>query len=644
MRILKSNSGVSHLIGYMLTLSLTTVIIAVTIIMTNALIDEKARDAAEIYAENIANRVANAIINVCVLKEQYPNANYSIVLEIPTKLVDRFSYYIEIDKSAVYVRSYDGNIEEKSTIYNVTDKQSIGISGEISSSWGAINISCDSYDYICRFDFGTNTSTGLTGFTRVTNVSNNNNWPDSLKEWNYRTPIIITNPVGRTLEDYQVLIQLDDTNFDYSTANSNGSDLNFTDKDGNKLNYWIERWYPRDTHTSRIWVNITTLSDPEDIIYMYHGKVSASPLSNGSATFDFFDDFTTSGTYPDYDRWCPYNDTSGEEEIYIEDGELVLTNGSAINSTIQVGSSSCVIETKAKTVGDTREASMFARNDGSSGAPYEHGYLFASGNFSGINKNLSIIDVRQIPSVKNSSDLPVSQGWNRLTYIINESYTIVCRYFYENYSVDGALTDTNAPSGLDGHFGLCTTEDDTIAYYDWIFVRKFEADVSESVGSREESIPVAYVCGTESRDYWWVNPEDVTSVEYDDQGISYDFVCNSTNSGSATFKITNLTQYLGIDDCSLIFTVGDPNNVIDGMKINITGKNGVKKGFGIDYCDSYKKILIPEIIEPDDTVDGGRLLIEFDDEDTPGEADYYWAVGDLTIQRGERIINVSGGK
>jgi len=97
---------------------------------------------------------------------------------------------------------------------------------------------------------------------------------------------------------------------------------------------------------------------------------------------------------------------------------------------------------------------------------------------------------------------------------------------------------------------------------------------------------------------------------------------------------------LGDDGCSLIFTVGDPNNVIDGMKINITGKNGVVRQFDIGDCDSYKKILIPEIIEPDDAVDGGRLLIEFDD--TSGN--YYWAVGDLTIQRGERIINVSGGK
>ncbi len=636
MRILKNNSGVSHLIGYMLTLSLTTVIIAVTIITTNALIEEKASDASEIHAKNIANRVANAIINVYVLKEQYPNANYSTVLEIPLRLADHFSYYIEIDNSAVYVRSTNGNINEKSTLYNVTNKQSIEISGKIYGGNGAINISCNSYDYIYRFDFGTNTSTGNTGHTRVTNSSNNNNWPDSLKEWKYRTPIIIKNPVG-PLSDYQILIQLDDTNFDYSTANSDGSDLNFTDNSGTKLNYWIERWYPRDTHTSRIWVNITSLSYPEDtIIFMYHGKVSASPLSNGSATFDFFDDFTTSGTYPDSGRWYPYN--TSNEEIYIEDGELVLTNGSAINSTIQVGSSSCVIETKAKTVGDIREASMFARNDGSSGAPYDHGYLFASGNFtSGYNKNLSIID--DTSTVKNSSDLPVNQGWNRLTYIINESYTIVCRYFYENYSVGGYLY-APAPIG-DGYFGLCTTEDSTTAYYDWIFVRKFEAKVSEDVTSQEESIPVAYVYGTHSRDYKWENPNKVNSVERDTGSVGYDFVCNSTGSGSATmFTITNLTLTKGLevnDICSLIFTVGDPDNLVENMTITINGNS-----YPVPRCEnSYKKMLISDISV--DAADGGKLQITFHDTDTPGP-DYYWAVGDLTIQRGERIINVSGGK
>ena len=612
----------------MLTLSLTTVIIAVTIITTNALIDEKARAAADIFAENLANQVANAIVNVCVLKEQYPNANYSSVLDIPYKLVDRYSYYIEIDDNAVYVKSYDGNIEEKSTIYNVTEEQATTISGRLDGAGGVINISCNSYDYVYRFDFGTNTSDRSSGYTRVTNTSNNNNWvvTDNLKEWKYRTPIIIKNPVGKTLIKYQVLIQLDDTNFDYSLVNSNGSDLRFIDKTGTMLKYWIERWYPRDTHTSRIWVNLTSLSYPEDIIYMYHGNVSASPMSNGSGTFYFFDDFTSSLSPTNWTQYCP-----GNKGINITNGELVLTNGAAINSTIQFGASPCVIETKAKSVGTKREASIFAKNDGSTVPPYNHAYIFTSGNFATINKNLSIIKDNVLPP-NNSSGLPVNQGWNRLIYIINGTDIIVCRYFYENYTIDGALSDIATYSG-NGYFGLCTTESNTVAYYDWIFVRKFEANVGESVASKEESIPVAYICGTESLNYGW-NPNNVISKEYNTQGISYDFICNSTNSG-ATFKITNLTGYLGSDDCSLVFTVGDPLNIVEGMTITI---NGVT--FDVVSCEnSYKKILISNILP--NPAEGGSLQIVFNDN-PPGP--YYWAVGDLIIQHGKRIINVSGGK
>jgi len=625
MSFLKSNSGVSHLIGYMLTLSLTTVIIVVTIVTTNTLIDEKAGDAAEIYAENIANQVASAILNVCAFKEDYPNADHLAVLEIPAKLVDRFSYYIQIDKSGVYVKSYDGKINEKSTIYNATEKQSIYISSKISSSYGAINISCDSYDYVHKFDFGSNTSKGSTGYTRVTNSSNNNKWPGSLRDWTNRTPIIITNPVGKTLQNYSVLIQLDDTNFDYSSANSNGSDLRFINKTGFMLNYWIERWYPRDTHTSRIWVNITSLSYPAEIIYMYHSKRSASPMSNGEATFDFFDDFSTS-----LSKWETYI-PGDPDDIFIDDGEIAIKNGSAINSTIKIGSSPCVIEAKAKTVGDKREASMFARNDEDGGVPYSHAYLFASGNFTTGNKNLSIIE--NYPSTpKNSSELPVSQGWNRLVYIINKSDIVVCRYFYENYTVDGALSYSTS-NAVDSHFGLCTTESGTTAYYDWIFVRKFEANVSEGVASPEESIPIAYVCGTDSQDYEWSIPSNINSGEHDVGSTSYDFACNSTNAVSATFTITNLTNEVH----SLVFTVGDPQKVVENMTITINGNSHKAPS-----CDnSYKKMFFYDIFP--NFIDGNyQIELVFDDADAP--SDYYWAVGDLTIQRGERIINILGGK
>ena len=85
------------MVGYILTISLTAVIVSATVLTTNALIDEKTSAAAEIYAKNLANLVANRIINICLVKEQYPNTNYSTKMDIPLKLMNRYSYYIETE-------------------------------------------------------------------------------------------------------------------------------------------------------------------------------------------------------------------------------------------------------------------------------------------------------------------------------------------------------------------------------------------------------------------------------------------------------------------------------------------------------------------------------------------------------------------
>jgi hypothetical protein len=90
---------------------------------------------------------------------------------------------------------------------------------------------------------------------------------------------------------------------------------------------------------------------------------------------------------------------------------------------------------------------------------------------------------------------------------------------------------------------------------------------------------------------------------------------------------------------SLVFTVGDPNKVVEGMTITINGA----PPFDVPRCeDSYKKILISATV-PDSGPYKETLQIVFHDTD-PLPVNYYWAVGDLTIQHGNRIINVSGGK
>ena len=108
--------------------------------------------------------------------------------------------------------------------------------------------------------------------------------------WDCRKPVIINNP-GDALSDYQVLVTLNSSNFDYSKANPDGSDIGFVDGDNTvALNYWIEEWDAAGD--SMIWVKVPSIKDSGNTtIYMYYGNPIAISQSNGTATFELFDDF-----------------------------------------------------------------------------------------------------------------------------------------------------------------------------------------------------------------------------------------------------------------------------------------------------------------------------------------------------------------
>ncbi len=121
----------------------------------------------------------------------------------------------------------------------------------------------------------------------ITNVTR---LPWAYEGWRYRLPIYVEERSGSTLYDYQILVELTATNFNWSNVNSDGSDIRFADIRGNKLSYWIEEW--NYGSSAKIWVKILQISANENItIYMYYGNRSATSESNGIRTFVFFDDF-----------------------------------------------------------------------------------------------------------------------------------------------------------------------------------------------------------------------------------------------------------------------------------------------------------------------------------------------------------------
>lgn len=106
--------------------------------------------------------------------------------------------------------------------------------------------------------------------------------------WKYRRTIHLNPPTCQS--NYAVLVTLtvDIMGNPYTHIKKDGSDLRFTGPDGKTLlNYWIELW--NNTGISRIWVQV---EDPGTAkIYMDYGNPNANSFSDGTSTFDFFDDF-----------------------------------------------------------------------------------------------------------------------------------------------------------------------------------------------------------------------------------------------------------------------------------------------------------------------------------------------------------------
>ncbi len=141
----------------------------------------------------------------------------------------------------------------------------------------------------------------FTGEHRVSFVSQSVSIPADVVDverryWKYRRVITVSNATTVALTDFQVRVELNTSNFDFTHIQPDCSDIRFTDLNGNLLPYWIETC---DVTGKLVvaWVKVPAIPASGDAnIYLYYGVSGVISSSNGKATFIFFDDFdTTSG-------------------------------------------------------------------------------------------------------------------------------------------------------------------------------------------------------------------------------------------------------------------------------------------------------------------------------------------------------------
>jgi len=123
-------------------------------------------------------------------------------------------------------------------------------------------------------------------------AATDNTWDLSTKEnsWNCSQEILVTENAGKTLQGYPVPVGLNSSNFNFSEAKSDGSDIRFSSGD-RTLNYWIETWDP-ENEEALIWVRLPSLpANKTGKILMRYGNPGVEAVSSGERTFDFFDNF-----------------------------------------------------------------------------------------------------------------------------------------------------------------------------------------------------------------------------------------------------------------------------------------------------------------------------------------------------------------
>jgi hypothetical protein len=135
-------------------------------------------------------------------------------------------------------------------------------------------------------------------------------------QWLYSKQLFLnTSPTGADLADnvmnFPILIRLRGTNFDFSTAKADGSDLRFSKANGVSLAYEIERW-DAVNREAEIWVKVDTVhgNDSTHFIEMYWGNASAIDSSSGPRVFDTSAGF--SGVWHMGENGESINDATGD--------------------------------------------------------------------------------------------------------------------------------------------------------------------------------------------------------------------------------------------------------------------------------------------------------------------------------------------
>ncbi len=319
-----------------------------------------------------------------------------------------------------------------------------------------------------------------------------------LANWSYRVPVTIDNSSGGALTDFQVKVSF--STFSWTHVKTDGSDIRFTSSDGTtSIPFWIENW----TYSSSadIWIKVPFVAaGSSTFVYMYYGNPAATSASNGSNTFEFFDDFGQGSI--DYSKWVRIGTPS--LAVVLDNGNYalrVIAPGQHFYYLASISESftDFIFEMKVKMQADlnnqcTPEIAFrytdnsnnyitMLRGEGLSGGGGPNGDLF----------------IRRYEANVQTNPTP----YPAYNYTADHyyHYKIVASQDLIEQHLDGSpvrsWTDTG--SGIDqGGIGLGNYGNNSYAvYYDDVFIRKYAStEPGASLGAPENQFPPLTIVGS----------------------------------------------------------------------------------------------------------------------------------------------------
>ena len=261
------------------------------------------------------------------------------------------------------------------------------------------------------------------------------------------------------------------------------SDIRFTAADGETiLPYYLESVTGESPDkTAAFWVKIPQIPSEDFPIYMYYGNSEAESLSDGESVFDFFEDFSEADL--DLEKWEIIRGAAA-----ISGRQLELDGSKILSKTYRIKDGIIEYRAKASTGNGIR---FIIRTTKEESFPEATNQIAYSSVYEGGEHGLFIDNIVKVNAAKT---IIAGVFYNYRIIAKGEDlnfkrYSDLSTLTADNFEAEVSYNDED---GLkQGYIGLETGEG-SVAYYDWVRVRKIaESEPYISVSADEEEVSLA---------------------------------------------------------------------------------------------------------------------------------------------------------